>query len=202
VISGVVSDPDAGRKVQLEVELEPVGQDFLGQPSYVSALVPSGSTAQASVGPLTANTDYHWQARARNNGGGASAWVAFPISPINPETAADFRYPVQAPPVQLVFNVQPTTTGTNAPIVPAVQVTALDENGQPRTGFTGAVTMTLEPSFYGGKLAGTTTVNAVSGVATFSSLTVNKPGFGYRLRATTAQPSLTVVSAPFDVTRR
>jgi hypothetical protein len=62
--------------------------------------------------------------------------------------------------------------------------------------------MTLEPSFYGGKLAGTTTVNAVSGVATFSSLTVNKPGFGYRLRATTAQPSLTVVSAPFDVTRR
>ena len=202
VISGVVSDPDAGRKVQLEVELEPVGQDFLGQPSYVSALVPSGSTAQASVGPLTANTDYHWQARARNNAGGASAWVAFPISPINPETAADFRYPVQAPPVQLVFTVQPTTTSTNAPIVPAVQVTALDENGQPRTGFTGAVTMTLEPSFYGGKLAGTTTVNAVSGVATFSSLTVNKPGFGYRLRATTAQPSLTVVSAPFDVTRR
>lgn len=201
VIAGLVSD-STGHTVQLEVEVQPVGQVFIGQPNYVSSLVPSNTTASATVGPLTVNTDYHWQARARNDAGGFSAWVPFPISPPNPETDTDFRYPPPAPPVQLVFTVQPTTTQVNTPIVPAVQVTALDANGQPSTGFTGVVTMTLEPSIYGGKLAGTTTVTAVAGVATFSSLSINKPGFGYRLRATAIQPSLTVVSAPFSIVRR
>jgi hypothetical protein len=200
VITGVVSDPDTSQMVQLEVEVELVGQSFTGQPGYRSPFVPRNSTASATIGPLVANTSYHWQARARDNAGRTGAWVPFPIAPANPETDPDFTYQVE-PPVQLVFSVQPTTTRANVPIVPAVQVTALDGNGQTRTGFTGAVNMTLEPSFYGGKLTGTTTVNAVSGVATFSSLTVNKPGFGYRLRATTVQPSLTVVSAPFDVIR-
>ncbi len=200
-IAGLVSDSNAGQTVQLEVEVQPVGQGFIGQPNYVSQLVPSNSTASATVGPLTANADYHWQARARNTAGGVSAWVPFPISPANPETDPDFTYQLPQS-VQLVFSVQPTATRAGMAIVPAVQVTALDTAGQTSTGFTGSVTMTLEPSIYGGKLSGTTTVSAVAGVATFSSLSINKPGFGFRLRATTFQPSLTVVSAPFDVTRR
>ncbi len=202
VVTGVVSDPDASQTVQLEVEVQPVGQGFVGLPNYTSSLVPSSSTAQASVGPLTANTDYHWQARTKDSGGFTSTWVAFPISPANPETATDFSYQPLPPPAQLVFTVQPTTTRAGAIIVPAVQVTALDGNGQISTGFTGSITMTLEPSLYGGKLMGTTTVKAAGGVATFVNLSINKLGFGYRLRATTVQPSLTVVSAPFNVTRR
>lgn len=200
VITGVVSAPDASRTLQLEMEVEPVGQNFVGQPNYVSPLVPGNSTAQATVGPLTANTNYHWQARATDNSGATSAWVSFPISPANPEAAADFSYQVQ-PPAQLVFTVQPTTTRTHAAIVPAVQVTALDGNGQ-TSGFSGPVTITLEPNLYDGKLSGTTTVTAVAGVATFSDLSINKTGFGYRLRATTSQPPLTVVSDPFNITRR
>jgi hypothetical protein len=149
---------------------------------------------------LTINTNYHWQARAKDNGGATSAWVSFPISPANPETAIDFSYQVQ-PPVQLVFTVQPTTTRTHTAIVPAVQVTAQDGNGQ-TSGSSGTVTITLEPNIYDGKLSGTTTVTAVAGVATFSDLSINKTGFGYRLRAITSQPSLTVVSAPFNITRR
>jgi hypothetical protein len=201
VITGVVSDPDASQMVQLEVEVEPLGQPFTGQPNYVSPFVPNHSSAAATIGPLVANTSYHWQARARDTAGRAGAWVSFPISPANPETDPDFGY--QLPPaVQLVFSVQPTTTRADAVIVPAVVVTALDANGQTSTGFIGRVTMTLEPNSYGGKLGGTLTVPATGGVAVFSDLKVNKAGFGYQLRATTLQPSLIVVSDPFTVTRR
>lgn len=201
VITGVVSDPDVSQTVQLEVEVEPVGQAFSGVPNASSPLVANNSTAQVPVGPLTLNTSYHWQARTTDNVGVSSAWVAFPVSPANPETDADFSYQTQ-PPVQIVFSVQPTTARAGAVIVPAVQVTLLDANGQTSTGFTGVVTMTLEPNFYGGKLMGMTTVHAAGGVATFANLSVSKLGFSYRLRATTTQPSLTVVSAPFNVTRR
>lgn len=202
VITGLVSSADGSQTVQLEVEVEPVSQSFSGQPNYASPFVPSNSTASVTVGSLTINTSYHWQARARDFSGHASAWVPFPVSPSNPETDPDFTCQIQSQPVRLVFSVQPTTTRVGAVIVPAVQVTAQDGTGQTSTGYTGPVTITLEPSFNGGKLMGTTTVNAVGGVATFVDLSINKPGFAYRLRATTFQPSLTVVSVPFSITRR
>jgi len=202
VISGVVSDPDAGQTVQLEVEVLSVGQDFTGQPNYVTPLAPSNTTVSVTVGPLAVNTNYHWQARAKDAAGGTGAWVPYPISPINPETAPDFTYQIQQQPVQLVFTVQPTNTRAGRVIKPAIQVTALDINGQTSTNFNGTVTMTLATNPGFGTLSGTTTVTAVAGVATFSDLSINLTGFGYQLRATTVQPSLTAVSAPFNITRR
>jgi hypothetical protein len=202
VISGVVSDPDAGQSVQLEVEVLPVGQDFIGQANYVTPLAPSNSTVSATVGPLAFNTNYHWQARAKDAAGGTGAWVPFPISPTNPETAPDFSYQIQQQPVQLVFTVQPTNTRVGRVIKPAIQVTAQDITGQTSTSFGGTVTMTLETNPGFGTLSGTTTVTAVAGVATFADLSIDRTGFGYQLRATTVQPALTAVSAPFNITRR
>jgi hypothetical protein len=202
VISGVVSDPDAGQTVQLEVEVLPVGQDFIGQPNYVTPLAPSNTTVSVTVGPLAVNTNYHWQARAKDAAGGTGAWVPYPISPTNPETAPDFSYQVQQLPVQLVFTVQPTNTRAGRVIRPAIQVTAQDSNGQTSTNFGGTVTMTLATNPGFGTLSGTTTVTAVAGVATFSDLSIDSTGFGYQLRATTVQPSLTAISAPFNITRR
>src|SRR5438552_798015 len=54
--------------------------------------------------------------------------------------------------------------------MPAVLVAALDEAGNVVTGFTGLITVALGANPGGGTLAGTTSVNAVSGVATFSTL--------------------------------
>jgi len=202
LITATMSDPDPSRLLQLEVEVAPVGIEFSGQPGHSSQFVASNTTASATIGPLSVNTSYHWQTRARNNAGRTSAWRSFPEPPGNAETEPDFSYKLLPPPVAITFTVQPTSTRAGAVFVPPVEIAALDSSGQVRTDFTGAVAMTIEPNFYGAKLQGTTTVLAVAGVATFSDLSVNRPGFGLRLRATTFQPALTAISSLFSITRR
>lgn len=88
----------------------------------------------------------------------------------------------------LVFTAQPSTTPTGTPITPAVQVTAKDALGNTATGFTGDVTVTITggTGTGGATLSGTTTVAAAAGVATFSTLSIDKTGTGYKLSATAA----------------
>ena len=59
------------------------------------------------------------------------------------------------------------------------------------------MTIALEPNPSGGVLSGTTTVNAVNGVATFSTLTIDKAGLGYQLLATSPGVS-PAISRAFD----
>ena len=59
-----------------------------------------------------------------------------------------------------------------------------DANGNTVTGNTSNVTLALTTNPGGGTLSGTKTVAAVSGVATFSNLSLNKSGSGYVLTAT------------------
>jgi hypothetical protein len=153
-----------------------------------------------TVGPFAQNAGYHWQARTRDAAGNISPWVAFPISPPNAETDPDFAYP-SLQPSQLVFTVQPKNTKAGMAIRPPVQVTVRDSLGRTSTSFSGPITMTLAPNLSGATLLGTTTVNAVAGVAVFSNLLVDRSGFGLRLRATATLPSLTVLSNPFNVGR-
>src|SRR5438046_7394095 len=83
--------------------------------------------------------------------------------------------------------------------MPAVRVSALDEAGNVVTGFTGLITVALGANPGGGTLAGTTSVNAVSGVATFSTLSINNPGNGYTLTAS-ASGLTGATSASFNIT--
>src|SRR4029077_592012 len=99
---------------------------------------------------------------------------------------------------QLVFTVQPSNATAAAAISPAPRVTALDAQGNTATGFTGTVTVAIGTNAGGGTLSGTTNVAAVSGVATFSNLSINKAGTGYTLTAAAAGPS-GAVSLPFDI---
>jgi len=110
--------------------------------------------------------------------------------------------PAPPPPAtHLVFTVQPTNTTAGATISPAVQVAAQDDAGNTVTGFTGTITVALGANPGGGTLSGTTSVAAVNGVATFSTLSINNPGNGYTLVATTT--GLTgATSAPFNITPR
>src|SRR5439155_1193731 len=101
----------------------------------------------------------------------------------------------------LAFTVPPSTTPANATITPPVQVTALDAGNNVATGFTGNVVMAIPSNSNpgAGTLSGTKTVAAVAGVATFSDLSINNPGTGYRLRATSS--GLTgISSAQFNIT--
>ena len=89
-----------------------------------------------------------------------------------------------APASVLAFTVQPTNTAAGASITPAVQVTARDSVGNTVTSFTGDVTVAIGTNPSSGALSGTTTVAAVSGVATFSNLSIDLAGDGYTLTAT------------------
>src|SRR5438094_2799523 len=83
--------------------------------------------------------------------------------------------------------------------MPAVRVAARDAAGNMVTGYTGLITVAIGSNPSGGTLAGTTSVNAVSGVATFSTLSINNAGNGYTLMAS-ATGLTGATSAWFNIT--
>jgi S-adenosylmethionine hydrolase len=65
----------------------------------------------------------------------------------------------------------------------SLKVSAEDAYGNVATSFTGSVTIALGTNPGGSTLGGTLTATASAGVASFSSLTLNKVGSGYKLKA-------------------
>ncbi|MBI3930029.1 MAG: YncE family protein [Armatimonadetes bacterium] len=101
------------------------------------------------------------------------------------------------PPSQLAFSGQPSDVQVGATITPAVTVVVKGENGVVVPTATNPVTLVLMDNEEGATLGGTTTVNAVNGVATFSDLSVSLAG-DYFLMASSG--SLTAANSdPFDV---
>jgi hypothetical protein len=99
---------------------------------------------------------------------------------------------------QLAFTQQPTSTVAAATITPAVTVQVEDAGGNPVTS-TASIVMAIGTNPSGGALSGTTTVSAVAGVATFSTLSINKAGTGYTLAATSTGLT-TGTSSTFNIT--
>lgn len=86
---------------------------------------------------------------------------------------------------KLRFTVQPPADNEIATALsPAVQVSALTQYGAVATGFTSNISVSLGVNPTGATLSGTTTVAAVSGVASFSTLQLNRSGSGFYLAAT------------------
>lgn len=83
-------------------------------------------------------------------------------------------------------------------IVPPVQVVIQDGQGATDTSFSGGVTVALGSNPSAAVLSGTLTVTAAAGVASFVDLSVDQPGTGYTLTASSS--GLTrVTSASFDI---
>src|SRR5690348_13064529 len=98
-----------------------------------------------------------------------------------------------ASPATLAFTAPPNTTGATAVLAP-VRVEIRDPFRNTVTRATSAVTVTLGANTAGGTLSGTTTVNAINGVATFADLSIDKTGAGYALTA--SSDALTAVTSP------
>jgi alpha-tubulin suppressor-like RCC1 family protein len=88
-----------------------------------------------------------------------------------------------SPAVGLAFTTQPHNTTAGVVLAPAIQVTVLDSAGGAAEAFTEPVSVLIGINAGSGTLSGTTTVTPVKGVATFSSLSIDKAGRGYRLIA-------------------
>lgn len=102
-------------------------------------------------------------------------------------------------PSALAFRVQPANAGVGAAITPAIAVAIVDSLGNVVTSATHAVTLSLANNPTGATLAGTTTVTAVNGIATFADLSLDRAGTGFTLAATASGLS-SATSSPFDVT--
>jgi len=102
---------------------------------------------------------------------------------------------------KLAFTTQPSSSNTaGAPLGTQPVVKIQDAGGNTVTTSTAAVTLAITGSS-GVALSGTTTVNVVNGVATFSGLSVNLVGSGYTLKATSGALTAATSSA-FDVVPR
>lgn len=84
---------------------------------------------------------------------------------------------------RLAFGTQPSNLSAGGIITPAVTVRIVDAQGNAVTGATNQVTIAFGANPGGATLGGTRTVAAVAGTATFSTLTVDRPGSGYTLQA-------------------
>src|SRR5256885_13567323 len=91
--------------------------------------------------------------------------------------------PVQPTAPKLVCTVQPSNAGAGAVNTPAVQVAVQDAQGNTVTTATTNISVAIGTNPASGTLAGTKTVAAVNGVATFSTLSLNVVGTGYTLTA-------------------
>src|SRR5213079_2360937 len=88
------------------------------------------------------------------------------------------------PAAKLVFTVQPSNAAAGAMNTPGVQVTVQDAQGNTVTTANTSITVAIGTNPASGTLAGTKTVAAARGVATFSTLSLNLVGTGYTLTAT------------------
>jgi hypothetical protein len=99
--------------------------------------------------------------------------------------------------VSLRFVLQPTTTQVGVSIT-EVRVGLEDARGQAVASASDAVTLSLAPNAAGGTLSGGRAISAVAGVASFSTLVIDRAGAGYRLVATSGNLAA-ATSSPFDV---
>src|SRR5262249_3626358 len=88
--------------------------------------------------------------------------------------------PLQA--TQLVVSTQPPPGVTPGGAF-GLTIAATDLYGNLATNFNGQVTVALASNPGGSALGGTTTVPALGGLAVFSGLTINTPGAGYTIQA-------------------
>jgi hypothetical protein len=130
---------------------------------------------------------------------GSGYTLSATTSGLDPSTSASFDIMAPVSATHLTFITQPTDTRAGDPIAPAVQVAAQDNSGNTVTGFTGSITVAIKNNPTGGVLSGTTTVDAVNGVASFADLAIDKAGSGYSLAAVSASLS-GGSSSSFDVT--
>jgi uncharacterized repeat protein (TIGR03803 family) len=180
---------------------------------------PFGFVVQAEDGFGTVDTSFNGSITVDDPNDGSSLATVTAVngvtsfSSLSLSQAGDYLLPVTS-------NTLPTTTtslvvvtagpasqlafvGPSVNVLPGspfdFEVLALDANGNIDPTFNGSVTLALANNPGGANLAGTLTATASDGVASFSGLTIDKPGAGYTLQATTpGLPSMT--SFPFNGT--
>ncbi len=118
-------------------------------------------------------------------------------SGLTPDTSSSFNITAGTA-TKLTFSTQPGGGAAGATWTQQPVVTIQDSLGNTVASST-SITLVIGTNPGSGTLSGTTTVNAINGIAAFAGLSINKSSNGYKLSASGA--SLTgVTSSTFDIT--
>ena len=139
--------------------------------------VRSASSGIATFNDLSMTRAGSYTLRATSSGLTATAGAAFTISPAGIAT--------------LAFTAQPTDASAFQSLSPAVAVTAYDAYSNVATNRVANVTLTVGSGPAGSTVGGTAVRPLSSGVATFTTLTLNKEGAYTLLASTPSVPSAT-----------
>ena len=171
--------------IQPRVQVQDVnGNDVTTSGRAVTAEIAGGPGGSTLVGSLTRSTVSGvatWTNLAITGPAGDYT-LNFTSTDLTGATSNTITLTAGAP-AQLAFSVQPSNATAGEPISPAVRVTIQDALGQTVTSASNAVTINLGSNPGGGTLSGDRTENAVNGIATFSTLEIDRTGNGYTLAA-------------------
>lgn len=165
-------------------------------PDAAHRLAPGESVSVAvTVGPCIAGEGWKTGAK-RGNTYGPSDTSGNPFVRVGPDPVSP---PCVGPPHHLAFGQQPTNTTAGAGISPPVTVRVEDQAGNLVTSSSASIALAIGANPAGATLGGTTTRNAVGGIATFDDLSLSTGGTGYTLVASNAG-LISATSQPFNVT--
>lgn len=195
VVSGSGQSAIAGTPLAAPVVARVTAGDGGGVSGVAVTFAPSGGGSAGTPSVLTdanGNAQTTWTLGANPGAQTLSATAA------GVATAASFTATATTPPAtKLAVIQQPGSTSIGAPLSPVV-IAAQDASGNTVTSFTGVITIALGANTAGASLGGTTTANAVAGLATFSGLTVSKIGSAFSLVASSGTLASATTSL-FDV---
>lgn len=158
------------------------------------------STTAGSMGPVSDIGNGTYTAELTSAVAPTTATVSGRVNAATISDTAEVIFTFVPPTAfRLEFGQQPTDAVAGRAIAPAVTVRAMDNTGALQTSFTGLVTIAIGANPAGGILTGTTSAVAVGGIATFSNLSIDKAGSGYRLSAG-ASGFTGATSLPFAIT--
>ncbi|HUO06990.1 MAG TPA: Ig-like domain repeat protein [Phycisphaerae bacterium] len=130
---------------------------------------------------LSPNTRYYYRVEAFNDAGDSTfSNTANAVTPL--------------PATKLVITQQPSSTIAGSAFAKPIVIQLQNANGQLVTTDNSAVTIAILSGPAGGTITGTISVNAVNGIARFTTLTFNKTGT-YALRATDAKLTAATTSS-------
>jgi len=144
----------------------------------------SGTTTVTASGGFASFTDLSIDKK------GTGYRLSFTASGLSGVTSSSFTINVGAA-SQVAFIVDPVDAGAGVAITPTMQVEVEDALGNRVTGFAGTVSISIFANPGGGTLSGSSTATVgngqlVAGVASFSDLSIDAVGVGYRLQATSS----------------
>jgi hypothetical protein len=171
------------------------------------SLAPSATTTVTVSATAPCGTGaYRWGAQAKQsndfNGPPGNDFQLDPASGVNLSGALTGSCKLAFPP-----DGQPAGTAAGGEIKSGfgstggpVKVEILDGSGQLATGTTAPVAVAIGSNPGSGSLSGTAVATTSGGIASFSGLSIDKPGIGYALSASTSSPGITpAVSADFTI---